>query len=55
MGILDTSGISDEVLYDLLIYAMGGVLVLVGIVLALKARQWRAERKGRRRRIRRRL
>jgi hypothetical protein len=55
MGILDTSGISDEMLYDLMVYAMAGVLVLVGIVLALKARQWRAERKGRRRRNRRRL
>jgi hypothetical protein len=55
MGILDTNGVSDEMLYDLLVYAVGAVLALVGIVLALKARQWRAERKGRRRRIRRRL
>lgn len=48
MDSLDTFGLSDALLYDVMLYVVVGVLLLVGIVIALKARRWRAASKGRR-------
>ena len=50
MDSLDTFGLPDALRYDLMLYVLVGVLLLVGIVIAQKAQRWRAANKGRRRR-----